>query len=75
MPGYRPPTFAAADARISPSRVLADAILAVLAWAAGCAERGRQRRALAGLDDRMLRDVGLTRAEAESEWTKGVWLR
>jgi uncharacterized protein YjiS (DUF1127 family) len=30
-------------------------------------DRSRQRRALADLDDRLLRDVGLTRALAERE--------
>nr|WP_235019327.1 DUF1127 domain-containing protein [Tabrizicola flagellatus] len=31
------------------------------------ADRQRQRAALARLDDRMLRDIGLTRAEADAE--------
>lgn len=35
----------------------------LLAWA----DRQRQRAALARLDDRMLADIGLTRAEAEAE--------
>jgi len=33
-------------------------------------DRSRQRRALAALDDRLLRDVGLTRALAERERNK-----
>ncbi len=33
----------------------------------------RQRRALAALDDRLLDDIGLTRAQAEAEVRKGFW--
>jgi uncharacterized protein YjiS (DUF1127 family) len=33
----------------------------------------RQRARLATLDDRMLRDIGLTRAEAEAEATRPAW--
>jgi uncharacterized protein YjiS (DUF1127 family) len=36
-------------------------------------ERSRQRRALARLDDRLLRDVGITRYEAEWECRKPFW--
>lgn len=38
-------------------------------------ERGRQRRALADLDDRLLRDIGLTRADVRDEYAKPIWLR
>jgi uncharacterized protein YjiS (DUF1127 family) len=41
----------------------------VLAWS----ERSRQRAALQRLDDRMLRDVGLTRAEVGRECEKPFW--
>ena len=34
---------------------------------------GRQRRHLASLDDRMLRDIGLTRADVEREYGKPFW--
>jgi uncharacterized protein YjiS (DUF1127 family) len=52
-----------------------------LAWWAGqgceaalsCAERARQRRHLAGLDDHMLRDIGLTRADVAAETRKPFW--
>ena len=37
-----------------------------------CARRG-QRRALGHLDDRLLADIGLTRAEAETERRKPFW--
>jgi uncharacterized protein YjiS (DUF1127 family) len=36
-------------------------------------DRSRQRRALAELDDRLLRDIGLTRAQAEREAAKPFW--
>ncbi len=36
-------------------------------------ERARQRRALASLDDHLLRDVGLSRAEVVREARKPFW--
>ena len=36
-------------------------------------ERSRQRRALAALDDHVLRDIGITRVEAEREAQKPFW--
>ena len=36
-------------------------------------QRSRQRRALAELDDRMLRDIGITRPQAEREAAKPFW--
>jgi uncharacterized protein YjiS (DUF1127 family) len=41
----------------------------VLLWM----ERSRQRRALAELDDRLLRDIGLTRDEARRECANPFW--
>lgn len=41
----------------------------LIAWQA----RARQRARLADLDERMLRDIGLTRAEAEAEFRKAPW--
>lgn len=38
-------------------------------------ERARQRRALANLDDALLRDIGVTRAEARRETGKPMWKR
>ena len=37
------------------------------------AERARQRRQLAELDDYMLRDIGLTRADVANEIRKTFW--
>jgi uncharacterized protein YjiS (DUF1127 family) len=36
-------------------------------------ERARQRQALAGLDDSQLRDIGITRYDAEHESNKPFW--
>lgn len=37
------------------------------------AERARQRRALANLDEHLLRDIGLNRAEVAGEVRKHFW--
>lgn len=36
-------------------------------------QRGRSRRQLMALDDRMLKDIGISRAEAEAEYRKPFW--
>ena len=36
-------------------------------------ERARQRQALAGLDNRQLRDIGITRLDAARECEKPFW--
>jgi uncharacterized protein YjiS (DUF1127 family) len=38
-------------------------------------ERANQRHALASLEDHMLNDIGLTRAEAQREMAKPFWVR
>jgi uncharacterized protein YjiS (DUF1127 family) len=45
----------------------------VLAWLAACVARARQRRALARLDDRLLRDIGLSSADVADELAKPFW--
>ncbi len=36
-------------------------------------ERARQRRHLASLEDRLLKDMGISRADAEREASKPFW--
>jgi uncharacterized protein YjiS (DUF1127 family) len=48
---------------------LAAALRRIAAWI----ERSRQRKALATLDDQMLRDIGITRVEAARESDKPFW--
>jgi uncharacterized protein YjiS (DUF1127 family) len=49
------------------------ALMALAARAETCISRSRQRRALAELDDRLLRDIGLTAYDATYEATKPMW--
>ena len=51
------------------TRLAGAAAVAVWSWM----ERSRQRRALAQLDDHLLRDIGLTRDEARREWATPFW--
>lgn len=50
-----------------------------LGWAIGTLltwqDRARQRAALAALDDRLLEDIGLSRAQARAEADKPFWQR
>jgi uncharacterized protein YjiS (DUF1127 family) len=45
----------------------------ILVWALRCAERASERRALARLTDWQLRDIGISRAEADAEAGKWSW--
>jgi uncharacterized protein YjiS (DUF1127 family) len=49
-------------------------VLKLLAQAIVRYRRQRQRHDLATLDDRLLRDIGLSRADAEHESRKPFWL-
>lgn len=70
----QPPACPAPRPARSAFRWPASAILrTLLGWAGRCAERNRQRRALARLDDRLLRDIGLSRADAETELREPPW--
>jgi uncharacterized protein YjiS (DUF1127 family) len=52
-----------------PVHPAAAAIALIRTWI----RRARQRRALAALDDRSLRDIGITRVEAAREAGKPFW--
>jgi uncharacterized protein YjiS (DUF1127 family) len=65
---YLPRTFSTWRPRRGPARFAA-AFVMIRRWI----ERTRQRRALAGLDDQMLRDIGITRVEAARECDKPFW--
>jgi uncharacterized protein YjiS (DUF1127 family) len=53
----------------TPVRVLLKMLDAYLAWA----EVSRQRRALLALSDNMLKDIGISRAQADIEGSKPFW--
>ena len=42
-------------------------------WYARCSARSRQRLALAQLDDHALKDMGITREQANAEAAKPLW--
>jgi uncharacterized protein YjiS (DUF1127 family) len=42
-------------------------------WCVRCAERSRERQALAQLGDRDLKDMGMTREQANAEAAKPFW--
>ena len=50
-------------------RLLLRAVAVINLWY----ERGRQRRDLARLDDRLLRDIGIDRASVDREILKPFW--
>ena len=55
--------------RVSFGRIAVDLARLFALWR----ERSRQRRALMKLDERMLRDVGIGRIEADNEARKWFW--
>ena len=54
---------------------LGDAIDRVAMKIGAAQERARQRRALAALNDDLLKDIGVSRAMAEYEADKAFWRR
>jgi uncharacterized protein YjiS (DUF1127 family) len=63
--------YSASLPRVSAKPFLQSLTDVVLLWQ----ERARQRHMLASLDERMLRDVGLSRAEVSAETMKPFWHR
>ena len=64
-----PPKAYAAWRRKEPIHPVAAAVALFARWL----ETARQRRTLAALDDHVLRDIGITRVEAEREAEKPFW--
>jgi uncharacterized protein YjiS (DUF1127 family) len=71
----QPSALPAARGRVGPrpgrrlQSLVAIAALRLLRWR----ELARQRRALLTLDDRMLKDIGITRVDAECEARRPFW--
>ena len=55
------------------SRLLGRALSEAIEYLLRCWERSRQRRTLERLDDAMLRDLGLSRADVMREADKPFW--
>ncbi|MCG8355938.1 MAG: DUF1127 domain-containing protein [Kiloniellales bacterium] len=72
---HQPPAGAwtASGRLFSPFAVLSRAVVKVVQTLLVWDERHVQRRALASLDDAMLKDMGLSRADAEREASKPFW--
>ena len=66
-----------ADLRKRGAMPLADILMNAAVWLALALlrwqELAQQRRRLLSLDDRMLKDIGITRAEAMREGTRPFW--
>ena len=58
---------------LSGVRAFAELLGSALTLLGGWRERRQQRQALLRLDDRMLRDIGLSRADVEGEVSKPFW--
>ncbi len=68
-----PRSAAGAVGRKEPASGFVTYIAAAVQTLMGVAERARQRRALLALDDWMLKDIGLSRADAQHEYLKRFW--
>jgi len=66
---YLPRTYSTPRARGQHIHPVAAAWMLFATWN----EQARQRRALASLDDHMLRDIGITRVDAARECEKPFW--
>ena len=66
---YLPPRAYSAWRPKAPFHPLAAPVALIAQWV----DRVRQRQALADLDDRLLRDIGITRLDAARECDKPFW--
>ena len=60
-------------ARVVCAEAMWKALGRAVRWYADCQARAEQRRALAALDGRMLKDIGLTTGDAARESAKPFW--
>jgi uncharacterized protein YjiS (DUF1127 family) len=56
-----------------PASRFATTIVAAVRMVVSWTERARQRRALLSLDEAMLKDIGLSRADVMREYDKPIW--
>lgn len=56
-----------------PAPVRVNTLLRVIVALQDWHERARSRRILLSLDDRLLRDIGLSRADADHEGSRAFW--
>lgn len=79
MSRYKSPAFGSSPifgrSKPSVSATAGDATFVdrIVAFLMDCVETYRQRRALAALDDHMLKDIGLTRCDVEAEVSRPFW--
>jgi len=66
-------TVSAGSRPVVARRPLVRATREAWAWLAQCGARASQRRVLAELTDWQLRDIGISRAEADGEVGKWFW--
>ena len=73
MPAIRHPYHQLAAAGHAARQTVADLARAVAAAVAAWLRNHRERRLLAGLDDNLLRDLGLTRADVARGYDRPFW--
>jgi uncharacterized protein YjiS (DUF1127 family) len=75
MPPFHPVNSTTIELRVRRDRFAALLRMtgAAVRWCVACADRRRQRRALAQFDDRLLSDIGISRCDAEREVEKPFW--
>ena len=67
--GFVPPLYGELAPWTSLNRTIEHAVDTILTWH----ERAKTRRQLLMLDDRLLRDIGITRLDARGEADKPFW--
>jgi uncharacterized protein YjiS (DUF1127 family) len=71
LQGWRTTNASSSDDRVKTQRLFWGTRL--WSWYTRCSARARERRALAQLDDNALKDIGVTRRQADAEASKPCW--